>query len=504
MKQIPIRKWDKVVERRYTPLSLSLVIHLYSQKDLNKFIKCKVEDFNLTINDMHYYPEKPLEPIANAQINDYNKKGAKALHRISTLCQKEGKRLVDFTSKLKDKDFSKMSNQELISNFNKIVDNYRNFSPFLIIILCMQKFLDEKLKEIISRRVQDSTEIDDFHKKLSLPIKFNEGQKETISILELTHNFKKENLHPLLEKDIHFILGELNKNKKLKKKIDTHLKKYSWLQVRWLIGEPISFSDLIERIKVLIKSNVEEEIDYMNAKLPEVKSETNKIMKMLKFNKEEKDFVKIVQEYVFLRTFRTDHLSMANYNLIPFLSECAKRINLSYNDVRYLSKDEICLSLKQKSLLKNISIMKRKESWALYRAGEEITIFQGKEEVDKISKEQGIPLLSSEEVKELKGTIAWKGLAKGKAKVLFSPEDLPKVNRGDILVAVMTFPSYISAMEKASAFVTNEGGILCHAAIVAREMKKPCIIATKTATLNIKDNDLVEVDANSGVVRIIK
>lgn len=504
MRQIPIRRWERLVERRYLPLSLSLIIYLYSNKDLNKFVKCRTEDFNITFGDIHYYPEKPMEPVANAQIEEYNKKGVKALDRISTICQKEGKNLLNFTSKLSEKNFSKMSNSDLISTFNKILDNYRNFSPFLIIILCMQKFLDEKLKEIISARVEEQSEIDDYHRKLALPIKFNEGQKETISILELTKDFKKEKLHSLLEKDTHVILGELNKHKKLKKKIDNHLKKYAWLQVRWLIGEPTTFSDLIERIKILIKSNVEEEIIYMNAKLPEVKAETNKIMKMLKFNKEEKDFVKIVQEYVFLRTFRTDHLNMANYNLIPFLTECAKRINLSYYDIRYLSKDEICLSLRQKSMLKDISITKRKESWALYRAGEEITIFQGKEKVDRISKEQGIPILSHEEIKELKGTIAWKGLVRGKAKVLLSPEDLPKVNRGDILVAVMTFPSYISAMEKASAFITNEGGILCHAAIVAREMKKPCIIGTKTATVHIKDGDLIEVDANKGVVKIIK
>lgn len=65
----------------------------------------------------------------------------------------------------------------------------------------------------------------------------------------------------------------------------------------------------------------------------------------------------------------------------------------------------------------------------------------------------------------------------------------------------MTFPNFIPAMEKASAFVTDEGGILCHAAIVSREMRKPCIIGTKIATKIFKDGDLVEVDANKGTVK---
>jgi pyruvate,water dikinase len=59
-------------------------------------------------------------------------------------------------------------------------------------------------------------------------------------------------------------------------------------------------------------------------------------------------------------------------------------------------------------------------------------------------------------------------------------------------------------MKKAIAFITDEGGITCHAAIIARELKKPCIIGTKIATKVLKDGDLVEVDANKGVVKIIK
>jgi len=59
-------------------------------------------------------------------------------------------------------------------------------------------------------------------------------------------------------------------------------------------------------------------------------------------------------------------------------------------------------------------------------------------------------------------------------------------------------------MARAAAFVTNEGGITSHASIVAREMGKPCIIGTKNATQILKDGDLVEVDANNGVIKIIE
>ncbi|MEY2664432.1 MAG: hypothetical protein RIT04_240, partial [Candidatus Parcubacteria bacterium] len=75
---------------------------------------------------------------------------------------------------------------------------------------------------------------------------------------------------------------------------------------------------------------------------------------------------------------------------------------------------------------------------------------------------------------------------------------------GSVLVTSMTRPEFVPLMKKAIAIVTDEGGITCHAAIVSRELKKPCIIGTKVATQVLKDGDMVEVDANSGIVRILK
>lgn len=104
----------------------------------------------------------------------------------------------------------------------------------------------------------------------------------------------------------------------------------------------------------------------------------------------------------------------------------------------------------------------------------------------------------------LMGKSSYHGIVSGLVKIIRKVEDAKKVKKGDILVASMTDPRYLFAMKKAVAFITDEGGILCHAAIVAREMKKPCIIGTKIATKVLKDGDLVEVDADRGIVRIIK
>lgn len=104
----------------------------------------------------------------------------------------------------------------------------------------------------------------------------------------------------------------------------------------------------------------------------------------------------------------------------------------------------------------------------------------------------------------IKGQIAYKGIARGIVKILRYNDQVNEVNKGCVLVSPMTTPEHILAMKKAIAFVTDEGGITCHAAIVSREMKKPCIVGTKIATQVLHDGDEIEVDANKGIVKIIK
>ncbi|MBP6944819.1 hypothetical protein KBD61_00815 [Patescibacteria group bacterium] len=103
----------------------------------------------------------------------------------------------------------------------------------------------------------------------------------------------------------------------------------------------------------------------------------------------------------------------------------------------------------------------------------------------------------------VKGFVAYKGTVRGSARIILSEHDFAKMQPGDILITSMTRPEFLPMMRKASAFVTNEGGITCHAAVVARELQKPCIIGTRTATTSFKDGEMIEVDAEKGIVRKI-
>ncbi len=78
--------------------------------------------------------------------------------------------------------------------------------------------------------------------------------------------------------------------------------------------------------------------------------------------------------------------------------------------------------------------------------------------------------------------------------------ELSKIEKGDVLVASMTTPDMVPAMQKASAIVTDEGGMTCHAAIVSREMGIPCIVGTEHATEVLSENSVVTVHATRGIV----
>ena len=103
--------------------------------------------------------------------------------------------------------------------------------------------------------------------------------------------------------------------------------------------------------------------------------------------------------------------------------------------------------------------------------------------------------------KRLRGITAWPGTVRGLARIVNSAQALPRINRGDILIAVTTHPDYVPAMRLCSAIVTDEGGLTSHAAIVSRELGIPCVVGTKVATKVFKEGDKVEVDATKGIVR---
>jgi phosphohistidine swiveling domain-containing protein len=108
-----------------------------------------------------------------------------------------------------------------------------------------------------------------------------------------------------------------------------------------------------------------------------------------------------------------------------------------------------------------------------------------------------------EDITKLKGRCACSGYVEGVAKVVYTKADGLKVEEGDIMVAIGTDFDLMDAIHRSAGVITEEGGLLSHASVVCREMKKPCIIGVNNATSIIKDGDKIILDSKKGIITII-
>jgi phosphohistidine swiveling domain-containing protein len=205
---------------------------------------------------------------------------------------------------------------------------------------------------------------------------------------------------------------------------------------------------------------------------------------------------KLFEEYAVLHDLRKETQMRAVYYIYRINDEIGRRKKVKAELLDYCYPEEI---LNGKV---DVEELKRRSEAIYYNCenGKE-EFYSGDKAIKIVDKELS---KSAEIVEEITGLIASPGVATGKAKICLSAADAKKMVQGDILVTGMTTPNFVPYMKKAAGIVTDEGGATSHAAIISRELGKPCVIGTKVATTKLKDGMLVEVDADKGEVKIIK
>ncbi len=178
----------------------------------------------------------------------------------------------------------------------------------------------------------------------------------------------------------------------------------------------------------------------------------------------------------------------------PLIDGISKKMNISKEIASVITPQELIAILANDLKINVEELKKRNEGCYFYLSNDKIIFHWGslylRENIIK-------------DLKEIKGNVAYQGVVRGKVKIVNNPKQMTKFQRGDVLVSINTNPSLMPIIEKASAIVTDEGGILCHAAIISRELGIPCIIGTGFATKIFIDDDKIEVDAMNGIVRRI-
>ncbi len=209
---------------------------------------------------------------------------------------------------------------------------------------------------------------------------------------------------------------------------------------------------------------------------------------------------KLLNCYTWLRTFRVEIWREVLYLIQPFFHELERRMGLDYNQAPHLTYEEV-INFLTKGVKPDKEKVKAGE--LMYLRHGILRIVRDKAEITKILNRE-LKLFDYSKIRQVAGVVACRGKTKGKVRIVMLPEDCKALKRGEILVSNMTHPDYLHGMRKAAVIITDEGGISCHAAIISRELGKPCIIGTKIATKVLKDGDLVEVDAERGIVKLLK
>jgi pyruvate,water dikinase len=104
---------------------------------------------------------------------------------------------------------------------------------------------------------------------------------------------------------------------------------------------------------------------------------------------------------------------------------------------------------------------------------------------------------------EIHGLAAAAGVTEGIARVVKGPDEFDQVAKGEVMVCIMTNPSWVVVFSKISAVVTDTGGVLAHTAVVAREFGIPAVVGTGDATVRVKTGDRVRVNGSTGLVEIL-
>ena len=283
----------------------------------------------------------------------------------------------------------------------------------------------------------------------------------------------------------------------LKESPEKTAKEFGWLNVYSLMEDPYT----AEELRNIKKGLKKEKIDKM---LDAIKANKKEFSRFLTCVKDEDLRMKciLMHEYVFIKNDRVEAWKKMLFYQIPFFKYLAKM----FNDKEITSKTTANLmprEIKQilYRVLPNPNELKKRNKPFIHYYDTDIHIVTDKKKINEIKS------IVEKKVKQqdfVEGKTGNPGKAYGRVALVLSLYDLKKVKRGNVLVSSVTDPRYTPYMRKCKAVATDEGGMLSHAVITSRELNVPCIVGTKIGTRIFKDGDYVEVDADKGIVKILK
>lgn len=436
-------KWIKTVKRPYPPFYTSLMFEAWLDQELwFPYLGFGYAlDGTIKVADCWFYPESHMKDFAQ-RLAQHLFSDQSNFEKLKAESLKNEKPLIDSVQ----------------TDFPSFCAAFKRQVIAIQIYFIIDDLIEEKIRSLLAQKTSPEN-VNKIMEKLSTPFEDNFYKLEKLSLLK--NDFK------------------------------THLQEFAWINSRY--GEKVEYTP--EHAEELRQELIKE--DYFKKHQEEKASLKQAIEQAKSLLSQDAFLIDLMQFFIFYRTQRTDITNKAIFLAQDLVQKEAQKFGLTYQDFLQCSYQEII----EKNIPSQEIIAERKKSHTVYvTLGSRPKVMIGQENQKMV--EQYLP--ANAYVDEIKGRAAYLGKIQGLVVLVHNKEDLHKVKEGSILVTSMTTPEMVLAMGKAAAFVTDEGGITCHAAILAREMKKPCLTGTQNATKIFKDGDLVEVDTEKGLVRKIK
>ena len=437
-----------------------------------------------------YYIKKDLERISKKSFKILKNK--KKVYSYMKLVTKNNNNLINF---IEDTIFkiNLLSNEELAKRYEKMMQMFE-------ILVCSYDFSRPeyaektgiKIKEHLLSKGITKNDLNKIFEILTITQKYILLDYEEIDWLTLIQDMKNISSH---NKIIH--------------RLKMHQKKYGWIgtseqKKKWSLDY---YKKIFTKDIKMSEKELKKRIKINKNKKQELKKKQSILISKFGINRKVKYLLYIIRELAHIRITTRFIWVKSSFLMREIFKEISKRTGVDNKYLEWYNTKEIkdLLVYSKKVDLKKI---KERNNFAFIIRDNKLEFYEGEKKVKQLESKE-ITKKDYSNITEIKGNPANLGYAIGKVKIIYpfsknQQQEIDKMKKGQVLVTSMTRPHLIMAMKKSAGIITDEGGITSHAAIVSRELNIPCIIGTKIATKVFKDNDLVEVDANKGIVKLLK
>jgi len=444
--------------------------HTWAQDDFMDHVglpRCNGDTIQL--DGFHWFLKKDMGGVYNATKKAAERTDKKFFDRFNKRCNSIKQEVMNDVEQLKQ-----LGKGNTAQEMKFFIDSFSKIFPPWVGVFPMGDGVEAVVKELADK---EGISMEDVSSLIKIP----EETAITAQKKE-AHNLYREIKKAVKSKDTEKIIDALKKEfPDLYTLVKEHIEEFEYLGVHHFAGEPLTEKRFMQEMN--------KPFNPESSKTPDVK-----VSKRLQW------LIKISGMLAYQRLHMAELSGIMTHYSKALFENIDKELDLAPGDFVWLSFKEIMDHLNSNAK-SSIDLEQRKNGVGMLTGNDKEKVIADKEMNDMIDK---MFPDRKKDVDTIKGRVASRGKAQGRVRLLIAPEDAKKLKKGEILVAPETTPEFVPAMEKAAAVVTDRGGLTSHAAIVSRELGVPCIIGTDIATHALKDGDLVEVDAEKGIIRKIK